>query len=76
MKEITVVKEKKMKLEEYFVIRAIKDTLVKKEVVAEKICNQEPTDEEVGFFIFETKATFASVVKNYRLIDTDFLPFD
>ena len=63
---ITVVKEEKKELEKYYVIRAIKDTVVKKEVVAEKICDHIPTDEEVGLFLYETKADFCSVVMNYR----------
>ena len=64
---IEVIKRKEMKLEKYYVIRAIKSSKGKKECIAEKECSTEPTGQEIGSFCYEQGATFCSVVENYRL---------
>ena len=77
--EIEVVKRKTMKLEKYYVIRAIKSSKGKKECIAEKECSTEPTGQEIGSFCYEQGATFCSVLENYRLRDLeleDFFDFD
>lgn len=79
MIEIEVVKRKTMKLEKYYVIRAIKSSKGKKECIAEKECSTEPTGQEIGSFCYEQGATFCSVLENYRLRDLeleDFFDFD
>ena len=70
--EIEVVKRKTMKLEKYYVIRAIKSSKGKKECIAEKECSTEPTMQEIGSFCYEQGATFCSVVENYRLRELTF----
>lgn len=70
--EIEVVKRKTMKLEKYYVIRAIKSSKGKKECIAEKECKTEPTQQEIGSFCYEQGATFCSVVENYRLRELGF----
>lgn len=67
--KITVVKEETKELVKYYVIRAIRDTGLQKKCIAEKSCRQEPTEEEIGMFLFKTKADFCSVVVNYRLAE-------
>ena len=69
--EIEVVKRKTMKLEKYYVIRAIKSSKGKKECIAEMECMTEPTGQEIGSFCYEQGATFCSVVENYRLRDLE-----
>ena len=64
--ELTVIKTEVKELEKYYVIRAIKDTDAKKKCIAEKICIERPTEEEIGCFLYDTKADFCSVVENYR----------
>ena len=67
--KITVVKEEVKELEKYYVIRAIKDTVVQKKCIAEKICDNIPTEEEIGLFLYQTKADFCSVSVNYRFVE-------
>ena len=66
MTEVTVVKKETKMLEKYYVIRAIKETKGCKACVAEKICETEPTEEEIGMFLYNQKADFCSVLTNYR----------
>lgn len=69
MIEITVVKEEKKTLEKYWVIRAIKDSGKVKTCIKEKECKYQPTVEEIGMFLHESKATFCSVAENYRFVE-------
>lgn len=71
--KITVVKEETKELEKYYVIRAIKDTGINKKCIGEMVCKKEPTEEEIGLFLYNTQADFCSVVTNYRFNDE--LPF-
>lgn len=64
--QITVVKEEVKNLEKYYAIRAIRDTGLNKKCIAEKVCDKEPTEEEIGLFLYNTKADFCSVEMNYR----------
>ena len=66
--KITVVKEEVKELEKYYVIRAIKQSKGKKECIAEKVFENPPTEEEIGLFLYQTKADFCSVKMNYRFI--------
>lgn len=66
--KITVVKEETRELEKYYVIRAIRDTGLNKKCIAEKKCSTEPTEEEIGLFLYQTKADFCSVTTNYGFI--------
>ena len=67
--KVTVVKEVVKELEKYYVIRAIRDTGINKMCMAEKICKEKPTEEEIGMFLVSVKADFCSVVENYRFVD-------
>lgn len=66
--KITVVKEEVKELEKYYVVRAIRDTGATKKCIAEKKFENMPTDEEIGLFLYQTKADFCSVKMNYRFI--------
>lgn len=70
--EIEVAKRKTMKLEKYYVIRAIKSSKGKKECITEKEFLTYPTEQEIGSFCYEQGATFCSVVENYRLRELEF----
>lgn len=72
--EVIVKKEVRKKLESYYLLRGIKQDSSKKIVTNETKFYRRPTDEEIAIFIFETGVDFASVEKNYRLLDID-LPF-
>lgn len=64
-------------LEQYWVMRAVKQTEICakkiKQVLKEQECNHEPTTQEISQFLFNTKADFVSVVRNYR--HKNVLPF-
>lgn len=62
--KITIPAEKE--LEQYFVLRAILDTGVKKIVVKEKELENPPSLQEIAIFLEETGASFVSVLSNYR----------
>ena len=64
--KITVVKEETRELEKFYVIRAIRDTGCNKKCIAERLYNEEPTEEQIGLFLYESNADFCSVVTNYR----------
>ena len=66
--KITVVKEEVKELERYYVVRAIRDTGLTKKCIDEKVFENPPTDEEIGLFLYQTKADFCSVNANYRFI--------
>ncbi len=63
-----------VELEEYYVLRGIVDDLGKKKVVKEKEFSNRPTLSDIATFLEESKASFASLVTNYRLADNE-LPF-
>lgn len=56
-----------VQLEEYFVLRAIKDTGDKKTVISEKEFTTEPTLTDIAQFLVESGADFVSKVANYRV---------
>ena len=64
----TVEVKKTVELEEYWVLRGIKDTGCKKEVVMEKELDEIPMADEIAQFLNDNpKATFCSVEHNFRL---------
>ena len=66
--KITVVKEEVKELERYYVVRAIRDTGLTKKFIDEKVFANQPTEEEIGLFLHESKADFCFVNINYRFI--------
>ena len=74
-KIITVVKEEQKMLVKKYVIRAIKDTGLKKTVVAEKHTCTHPTEEELGLFLYEAKADFG-VIEEIYILEEPKLPFE
>lgn len=67
-KTVTVYTKQDASLEEYFVIRGVVCNGSVKKVISEKEFETEPLAEDIAQFLVETKADFASVVKNYRLV--------
>lgn len=67
-KTVTVYTKQDASLEEYFVIRGVVNNGSIKKVISEKEFETEPLAEDIAQFLVETKADFASVVKNYRLV--------
>lgn len=70
-----------MDLKPYWVIRIIRvGNYNKKECIAEVECMNEPTEQEIADALIEynNKYVFASVVKNYRLVEVEneVKPFD
>lgn len=72
---VTVVKEEQKLLVNKYVIRAIKDTGVKKTVIAESHSFKYPTDAEIGMFLYESKADFA-VIEEIFALEEPVLPFE
>lgn len=67
-KTVTVYTKQETSLEEYYVIRGVVNNGSVKKVISEKEFETEPLSEDIAQFLVETKADFASVVKNYRLV--------
>lgn len=79
--KVEVVKKMEVELQEYWVLRGIKNVTLKynystvynKEVVVEKEMSTEPTQNEIAEFLLENQAkygiSFVSVEHNYRLVD-------
>ena len=68
--EVEVVKKETVELEEYWVIRGIKDTGIKKEVVGEHRIPVEPNALAIAqFLVNHPSADFCSVEHNYRLAE-------
>lgn len=72
--KVTITKPEERMLEEYWLMRAIKENPKTKQkiVVKESECNKEPTLEEIALFLANSGGDFVSVEHNYRFAD---LPF-
>lgn len=67
--KVEIVKKQEVELEEYWVIRGIKDTGTKKEVVAEHKMPVEPNSLAIAqFLVNNPKADFCAVSHNYELV--------
>lgn len=65
---VEIVKKEVVEVEEYWVIRGIKDTGTKKEVVGEHHIPVEPNALAIAQFLFNhPSADFCSVEHNFRL---------
>ena len=67
---------KEVNIEEYYVLRGIKDNGMCKKVIKEKEFKNIPTTSDIAQFLESSKADFVSVETNYRFIDCSALPFD
>lgn len=68
--KVNVLKKVEIEIDEYWVIRGIKDNGNKKEVVAELALNIEPNTLAIAQFLIDNpKVDFCSVLHNYALID-------
>ncbi len=57
-----------VELEEFWMLRGVRDTVIRKEVVAEKEITHYPTEEDVAQFLYDNpKVNYCSVQPNYRL---------
>lgn len=66
---IEIVKKEVVEVEEYWVIRGIKDTGTKKEVVGEHVIPVEPNALAIAQFLVNyPSASFCSVEHNFRLV--------
>ena len=67
---VTVKHEENKVLEEFWVMRAIKEGKLpfgfKKTVIDERKLDHEPSKNEIAQFLYESHADFVSVVQNYR----------
>lgn len=67
---VTVTKTEEKALEEYYVMRAVKNSNFApnktKQVFKEKECNHYPESSEIAQFLSDTGANFVSVEHNYR----------
>lgn len=67
---VTVGKPEKKILEEFWMMRALKNSNVpfdrSKQIVKERELEKEPSAQEIAQFLYETDAEFVSVIKNYR----------
>lgn len=64
-------------IEEYWLLRGIYDDKLQKRVIAEKEFDRHPTIAEIADFLEESKATFASIERNFRFPDPESeLPFE
>lgn len=74
---VTVKHEENKVLEEFWVMRAVKEGELpfdfKKTVIDERKLDHEPSKNEIAQFLSDSKANFVSVVQNYRF-END-LPF-
>ena len=67
--KVNILKKVEVEIEEYWVIRGIKDSKTKKEVVAELALNIEPNALAIAQFLSENpNADFCSIEHNYALI--------
>lgn len=65
---VEILKKEVVEVEEYWVIRGIKDTGIKKEVVGEHCIPVEPNALAIAqFLINHPSADFCSVAHNFRL---------
>lgn len=66
--KIEVVKKQSVELEEFWVVRGVKDTGLNKKVVAELIMSNEPNELDIAQFLLDNpSADFCSVSHDYRL---------
>ena len=66
--KLEVIKRQEIELVEYWVLRGIKDTGAKKEVVAEKKWGIEPSHLDIAYFLIDhPDADFCSIEHNFRL---------
>lgn len=66
--EVEIVKKEKVELEEYWVIRGIKDTGTKTEVVGERRTPIEPNELGIAqFLVNHPSADFCSIEHNFKL---------
>lgn len=67
---VTIAKEENKVIEEYWVMRAVKEDVIlkgtKKQMFKERKSYKEPTIQEIAQFLSETQADFVSVERNYR----------
>lgn len=76
---VTVKHEEDKVLEEFWLMRTIKDgdmcgqPTTQKRVISERELDHEPTPDEIAQFLYDSKADFVSVVQNYRFENE--LPF-
>lgn len=74
---VTVKHEESKVLEEFWVMRAVKEGKLpfdfKKTVIDERKLDHEPSKSEIAQFLSDSKADFVSVVQNYRFANE--LPF-
>lgn len=69
MEKIEVVRKTTVEIEEFWVIRGIKDKSTKKEVVAEHKMSVEPNSLAIAqFLVNHPEADFCSVSHDYRLV--------
>lgn len=72
---VTVKHEENKVLEKYWLMRAVKDEDMYRElptpkrVISEKELDHEPTLDEIAQFLSDSKADFVSVVQNYKFAD-------
>lgn len=70
---VTITKEENRVIEEYWLMRAIKENVIvkgtTKQVFKEQELDHNPTLQEIAQFLSETKADFVSVEHNYRFAD-------
>lgn len=71
---VTIKTEKQVELENYFLLRGIKEMNGVKAVVREQKSRCRPTAESIAEFILKCGCDFASVVENYEVVTDDF-PF-
>ena len=73
----TVKHEENKVLEEFWIMRAVKEGKLpfdfKKTVIGERKLDHEPSKNEIAQFLSDSKADFVSVVQNYRFANE--LPF-
>lgn len=70
---VTVKHEENKVLEQYWVMRGIKQTQNEKKVISEKEIDHVPRHSEIAQLLSDSKADFVSVVQNYRFENE--LPF-
>ena len=74
---VTVKTSERKKLEQYWVVRALKNSDMPfnytKTVIGERELDHEPTPDEIAQFLSDSKADFVSLVQNYRFAGE--LPF-
>lgn len=67
--KVNILKKVEVEIDEYWVIRGIKDSGTKKEVVAEFALNIEPNALAIAQFLVDhPSADFCTIEHNYKLI--------